>query len=75
MLDQRVLKTPARHPLVVPTQALALAIAAEWEWQVGTVFRSAWLLPHVRTLASGKQVQHLCSGKPLPSRLHAFSAG
>ncbi len=34
MLDHRVLKTPARQPLVVPTQALALAIAAEWEWQV-----------------------------------------
>ncbi|GAB4821896.1 hypothetical protein N2152v2_008942 [Parachlorella kessleri] len=34
MLDQRELKTPARHPLVVPTRSLALAIAAEWEWQV-----------------------------------------
>ena len=35
LLDHRVLKTPARRPLVVPTRALALAIAAEWEWQVG----------------------------------------
>lgn len=34
MLDHRLLRTPARHPLVVPTRALALAIAAEWEWQV-----------------------------------------
>jgi ATP synthase mitochondrial F1 complex assembly factor 2 len=34
MLDNRILKTPAKHPLIVPTKALALAIAAEWEWQV-----------------------------------------
>ena len=33
MLDHRVLRTPARHPLIVPSRALALAIAAEWEWQ------------------------------------------
>lgn len=36
MLDHRVLRTPARHPLIVPSRALALAIAAEWEWQVGS---------------------------------------
>ena len=35
MLDHRVLRTPGRHPLIVPSRALALAIAAEWEWQVG----------------------------------------
>ena len=34
LLDHRVLRTPARHPLVVPSRALALAIAAEWEWQL-----------------------------------------
>lgn len=33
-LNDKDLKTPARHPLRVPTRALALAIAAEWEWQV-----------------------------------------
>ncbi|XP_024359709.1 uncharacterized protein [Physcomitrium patens] len=33
MLDGRELKTPARKPLKVPNAALALAIAAEWEWQ------------------------------------------
>ncbi|KAK9811463.1 hypothetical protein WJX72_004319 [[Myrmecia] bisecta] len=32
-LDGRPLKTPARKPLVLPTYALALAVAAEWEWQ------------------------------------------
>ena len=30
MLDGRPIKTPARLPLAVPTQALALAIAEEW---------------------------------------------
>ena len=30
MLDGRPIKTPARLPLVVPTRALALAIAEEW---------------------------------------------
>ena len=34
LLDGRELKTPARKPLKVPNAALALAIAAEWEWQV-----------------------------------------
>ena len=33
-LDHRVLKTPAKKPMKLPTEALALAIAAEWEWQV-----------------------------------------
>ncbi len=34
LLDGKVLRTPARHVLAVPTEALALAIAAEWQWQV-----------------------------------------
>lgn len=33
MLDHRQLKSPARRPLVLPSRALALAIAAEWEQQ------------------------------------------
>ena len=33
-LDGRKLRTPARHTLAVPSRALALAIAAEWKWQV-----------------------------------------
>ena len=32
-LDDRVLKTPAKAPLVVPTQGLARAIAEEWQAQ------------------------------------------
>ena len=37
MLDSRVLKTPARQPLVLPTRTLALAVAAEWEWQASRI--------------------------------------
>lgn len=33
-LDSRILKTPAKKSLNVPTEALAQAIAAEWECQV-----------------------------------------
>jgi chaperone required for assembly of F1-ATPase len=36
-LDGRPVKTPARTPLVVPTAALARAIAAEWDAQTGLV--------------------------------------
>lgn len=32
-LDERALKTPAKRPLVLPTEALAEAIAAEWAGQ------------------------------------------
>ncbi|MEA1014987.1 ATP12 family chaperone protein [Sphingosinicella sp. LY1275] len=33
LLDDRPVKTPARNPLVVPTEALGRAIAAEWDAQ------------------------------------------
>lgn len=36
-LDGRKIKTPAKAPLVVPTHAMAQAIAAEWEAQGETV--------------------------------------
>ena len=37
LLDGRRVKTPAKAPLIVPTQALAKAIAAEWDAQTGEV--------------------------------------
>lgn len=37
MLDSRPVKTPARTALVVPTEGLAQAIAAEWDAQTGLV--------------------------------------
>lgn len=33
LLDGRTLRTPARNPLSLPSLPLALAVAAEWEWQ------------------------------------------
>jgi chaperone required for assembly of F1-ATPase len=36
-LDGRPVRTPAKTPLVVPTAAMAEAIAAEWDAQVGVV--------------------------------------
>lgn len=36
-LDGRAVKTPAKAPLVVPTRAMAEAIAAEWDAQTGKV--------------------------------------
>jgi chaperone required for assembly of F1-ATPase len=37
LLDTRVVKTPAKQPLVVPTQPMAQAIADEWHAQTGRV--------------------------------------
>lgn len=36
-LDGRKVKTPAKQPLLVPTEALAALIAAEWQAQTGLV--------------------------------------
>lgn len=36
-LDGRAVKTPAKAPLVLPTRAMAAAIAAEWDAQEGQV--------------------------------------
>ena len=36
-LDGRAVKTPAKTPLVVPTRAMAAAIAAEWDAQEGAI--------------------------------------
>lgn len=36
-LDDRPVKTPAKAPLIVPTHAMAAAIAAEWDAQEGQI--------------------------------------
>ena len=36
-LDARTVKTPGKHPLLLPTLALAEAIAAEWDAQTGEI--------------------------------------
>ena len=37
LLDARAVKTPAKQPLILPTRAMAEAIAAEWEAQDGVI--------------------------------------
>jgi chaperone required for assembly of F1-ATPase len=49
-LDGRAVKTPAKTLLVVPTLALAQAIAAEWDAQQGLVQPDT--MPHTRTANS-----------------------
>ena len=36
-LDGRPVRTPGKSPLIVPTEAMARAIAAEWDAQTGIV--------------------------------------
>jgi chaperone required for assembly of F1-ATPase len=49
-LDGRPVKTPSKTPLVVPTEALARAIAAEWDAQQGLVKPNT--MPFTRTANS-----------------------
>lgn len=37
LLDERQVRTPAKTPLIVPTEAMASAIAAEWQAQEGII--------------------------------------
>lgn len=41
LFDGKPLRTPARLPLAMPNRGLALAVAAEWQWQV---LPSFWLI-------------------------------
>ena len=49
-LDTRPLRTPLKMPLILPTEALAQAIAAEWQAQQGTVNPAS--MPFTRTANS-----------------------
>jgi hypothetical protein len=64
-LDSRQVKTPGRRPLVLPTYPVALAVAAEWEWQV----RFASCLIHPCASASW---QWLCCSVWAPSWLQRY---
>lgn len=46
-LDGRAVKTPAKVPLIVPTHAMASAIAVEWDAVVGPV--DPTIMPHTRS--------------------------
>ncbi|KAL6776298.1 ATP12 [Auxenochlorella protothecoides x Auxenochlorella symbiontica] len=65
-LDSRVLRTPAQKPLMVPSEALAHAIAAEWECQVSGLLRAP-TSSHTRTRLqrSRRLVPHDTSPLPL----------
>jgi len=39
-LDQRKLKTPKGNPLIIESEPLALAVAAEWDAQKETISQS-----------------------------------
>lgn len=51
LLDNKQLKTPAKKPLILPTKSLALAIAAEWEWQIKRVDPSTMPLMSIAATA------------------------
>ncbi|MCU0908550.1 MAG: ATPase [Rhodobacteraceae bacterium] len=50
LLDARALRTPGKRPFVVPTRALAQAVADEWDAQTATVQPAT--MPHTRTVNS-----------------------
>lgn len=50
-LDGRPLRTPARAPLVLPRRALAEAIAAEWQAQVGDIVPATMVLARLANTA------------------------
>ena len=64
-LDGRTLRSPAKAPLVFPTHALALAVAAEWEWQDATNIR-----PFTMPLMARFE-EPMCVVSTLPDALHA----
>jgi chaperone required for assembly of F1-ATPase len=57
-LDGKALKTPAKGPLVLPTGALALAIAEEWDAQAETVQPHTMRLMQLASTALDRVAQH-----------------
>jgi chaperone required for assembly of F1-ATPase len=50
LLDDRPVRTPLKAPLILPTEALAREVAAEWQAQSGTVRPAT--MPYTRTANS-----------------------
>ena len=67
-LDSRVLKTPAKKPLAVPSEPLANAIAAEWECQVGLGAKNGRDSCVVSLGCGGPQLPGVCAK---PTQAHA----
>jgi len=57
-LDGKALKTPAKGPLVLPTAALAQAIADEWDAQEGTIKPGQMRLMQLASTALDRVAQH-----------------
>lgn len=57
-LDDKALKTPAKGPLVLPTEALAQAIAAEWDAQTETIKPHAMRLMQLASTALDRVAHH-----------------
>eukprot|EP00270_Netrium_digitus_P003915 TRINITY_DN14767_c1_g2_i1.p1 TRINITY_DN14767_c1_g2~~TRINITY_DN14767_c1_g2_i1.p1 ORF type:complete len:460 (-),score=94.81 TRINITY_DN14767_c1_g2_i1:372-1751(-) len=55
LLDGHALKTPSKHPFSLPTEALAWAIAAEWEWQEGKQLRP-FTMPMMKLAATAVDI-------------------
>lgn len=56
LLNKYAIKTPGKHLLVLPTHALALAVAAEWEWQVGWIQDRKCFLRYSRSMTAHKHL-------------------
>lgn len=52
LLDGRPVRTPARHVLILPTQALAEAVAEEWRGQGETIAADGMRLTRLATTAT-----------------------
>src|SRR5512133_2627116 len=50
LLDARPVRTPLKAPLILPTEALAREVAADWQAQTGTVNPAT--MPFTRTANS-----------------------
>jgi chaperone required for assembly of F1-ATPase len=57
-LDDKPLKTPAKGPLVLPTEALAQAIAEEWDAQVETIVPGQMRLMQLASTALDRVAHH-----------------
>ena len=56
VLDDRPLRTPAKQPLILPTEALARAIAGEWDAQADVIDPNAMPLTRAANSAIEKVV-------------------
>ena len=67
LLDGRTIKTPARNDLMMPSKALADAVAAEWQKQEARLRRRSTVAMKRATLSPrGRESKSLGLAKPSP---------